>query len=79
MNYLAHNLSLHSNTSLKDAYQMTASDAKSFFEGKAFQDWQKSEENKLKLVASIGNRINGVISACDVIVKAVGNLAKSFR
>lgn len=77
LNYLAHNLSLYSHTSLKEAFDTTQTQAEQFIEGKAFKDWVKVKESEQKLQAALGDRLNGVIRACGVIVKAVSNLAKS--
>ena len=76
LNYLAHNLSIYSHTSLVDAFSMTQTQAEEFIEGKAFNDWVKVKESEQKLQAALGDRLNGVIRACGVIVKAVANLAK---
>lgn len=76
LNYLAHNLSIYSHTSLIDAFAMSQSQAEEFIEGKAFNDWVKVKESEQKIQAALGERLNGVIRACGVIVKAVSNLAK---
>ena len=76
LNYLAHNLSLYSHTSLKDAFSMTQTQAEQFIEGKAFEEWVKVKESEQKVQAALGDRLNGVIRACGVIVKAVSNLGK---
>lgn len=76
LTFLVHNISLYSHTSLIDAYNLTQSQAETFMEGKAFKDWMKVRESEQKLQASLGDRLNGVIKACGVIVKAISNLAK---
>lgn len=73
---LIHNVSIYSSTSLIDAYNLTQSQAESFVDGKAFKDWVKVKESEQKLQAALGDRLNGVIRACGVIVKAVSSLAK---
>jgi len=75
----AHNLALYASTPLPSALQMTQSDAGSFFEGKAFADWQKGRENELKLQAGIADRLNNVIRACGVIAKTVAMSASGRR
>lgn len=76
LTFLAHNISIYSNASLIDAFNLTESQADQFLEGKAFKDWVKVKESEQKLQAALGDRINGVIRACGVIVKAVSNLSK---
>lgn len=76
---LAHNISIYSHTSLNEAFNLTQSQAEDFIEGKAFNEWIKVKESEQKLQAALGERLNGVIRACGVIVKAVSNLAKSNR
>ena len=58
---------------------MTQSQAEQFIEGKAFSEWVKVKESEQKVQAALGDRLNGVIRACGVIVKAVSNLSKSGR
>lgn len=55
---------------------MTQSDVTDFFEGKAYADWRRGREQEFKVQAAIGDRLNGVIRACGVIVKAVADLGR---
>ena len=55
---------------------MTQTQAEQFIEGKAFEEWVKVKESEQKVQAALGDRLNGVIRACGVIVKAVSNLGK---
>lgn len=71
---LAHSLALYSATPLSSALDMR--DIGDFFEGKPFGDWRKNKESEGKVQAAIGNRLNGVIRACGVIAKAIGQLSK---
>lgn len=77
LSYLAHSVSLYSSTSLVDAFNLPQSQAEEFIEGKAFNEWVKVKESEQKLQASLGDRLNGVIRACGVIVKAVSSLSKT--
>lgn len=70
----AHALALYSSTSLPDAFGMTESASREFFEGKVYADWKKGKESEMKLQAGIAERLNNVIRACGNIAKAV-----SFR
>ncbi|PKF35561.1 hypothetical protein CW311_04535 [Acinetobacter proteolyticus] len=79
LNYLAHNLTIYSHTDLREAFNSTQSEAELFLEGKAFNDWVKVKESEQKLQASLGERLNGVIRACGMIVKAISILAKRWR
>lgn len=76
LTYLAHNLSIYSHTSLNEAFNLPQSQAEDFIEGKAFAEWAKVKESEQKLQVALGDRLNSVIRACGVIVKAVSNLAK---
>lgn len=67
----AHALALYSHTSLPDAFSMTESDSRDFFEGKVYADWKKGKEGEMKLFAGIAERLNSVIRACGNIAKAV--------
>lgn len=73
---LAHSLALYSSTSLPEALRMTQSEADAFFEGKAFADWRKGEEQKLKLQAAVNDRLNSVIRSCGGIIKTVASLGR---
>ena len=73
---LAHSLTLYSATPLNNALDMQPSDIGDFFEGKPFGDWRKNKESEGKVQAAIGSRLNGVIRACGVIAKAIGQLSK---
>lgn len=77
LSYLAHSVSLYSSTSLVDAFNLPQSQAEEFIEGKAFNEWVKVKESEQKLQASLGDRLNSVIRACGVIVKAVSGLSKT--
>lgn len=78
LNKLAHSVCLYGNSGLQDAFNVKVSDAADFFEGKAFADWVKGKEAEHKVQAAIGERLNSVIRACGVIVKAVSNLSGGF-
>lgn len=57
---------------------MTVSDAIDFIDGKSLSDWKKAKEAEYKVQAAIGERLNGVIRACGVIVKAISGLGKAL-
>lgn len=59
---------------MPEALRMTQSDVNDFFEGKAYAEWRKGREQEHKVQAAIGDRLNGVIRACGVIVKAISSL-----
>ncbi|MCY1426218.1 hypothetical protein D9M71_420340 [compost metagenome] len=55
---------------------MAQSDVADFFDGKAYADWRRGREQEFKVQAAIGERLNSVIRACGVIVKAVAELGR---
>lgn len=57
---------------------MTLSDTNQFFEGRSYEMWKKSKEAEIKVQAAIGDRLNGVIRASGVIVKAISELGKAL-
>lgn len=73
---LVNNVAIYSNTGLNEAYKLTESQAKTFIESNEFKDWIKVKESEQKLQVDIINRLNGVISAVGVVVKAVSLLGR---
>lgn len=57
---------------MPDALATSPSVAKSFFEGRAFEDWKKSREAEMKTQATIVEALNNVTRAVGVVAKAIG-------
>lgn len=63
-------LVLYCGQPLDVAGRTTQSDARSFFNSKAFDNWKKSRDNESKLLMAINSRL-------DVVIDGLSNLAKA--
>lgn len=68
---LASNLALYANSPLKEALSTAPSDAVTFFQSKAFEDWKKNREAEGKIQVAIVNRLNETIRALGILIKRV--------
>ncbi len=78
MTNLAHNSALYANCSLLEAFRLPVSVADAFFQGEAFKGWKKSRESNLLIQVAVVERLNGVITAVNVVVKAIGQLGNAI-
>lgn len=71
MHELAASLALYFNASPKDALQMTQSDARAFFDSKAFAKWRENQEAQNKIDVAVIDRLNGVMRGLNIVAKAI--------
>ncbi|GAB4059192.1 hypothetical protein GCM10028811_12690 [Uliginosibacterium sediminicola] len=55
---------------------MTESDAREFFEGRAFADWSKARELENRMQSGIAERLNSVIQALGVVAKVTAGIGR---
>jgi hypothetical protein len=78
MTNLAHNSALYANCSLLEAFRLPVSVADDFFQGDAFKGWKKSRESNTLIQVAVVERLNSVVSAINVVVKAIGQLGNAL-
>lgn len=67
----AANLALYSATPLPDALKLPPGLVRDYFDSKAFADWRRGEEAKLKVESATVERLNMVIRGCNAICKQI--------
>jgi hypothetical protein len=78
MTNLAHNSALYANCSLLDSFRLPVSTADDFFQGDAFKGWKKSRESNTLIQVAVVERLNSVVAAINVVVKAIGQLGNAI-
>jgi hypothetical protein len=68
---LLSSLFLHFSRGLDEAQRMRRSDIQMLFASKAYKDWQKAQENRVKLQVAVIDRI-------DAVIKSIGSLGRAL-
>ncbi len=67
------------NTTLREAYALTPSDAKDLFESKPYEQWVEGRKTDKANVVAIAERLNSVISAVNNVTASIGKAFASMR
>lgn len=64
-------MALYGHTPYGEAMRLPPSVVADFFNSKAFQDWRKGEESRMKVQTAIVERLNEVIRGTGIVARTV--------